>query len=134
LVTPPPIDEIRQEEVDATKGYPLCRRASVTAEYAEAGRQVGAEIGGDLVVLDLWSAIMAEAVRRTPNPNPNGPILGTKQLGSNKALTSLMPDGLHFGNAGYSIFFEALLSALESKWPTSSQYIFPEWNVAPKME
>jgi isoamyl acetate esterase len=115
LVTPPPIDEMRQEEVDAAKGYPLCRRASVTAEYAEAARQVGAEIGGDLMVLDLWSAVMAEAIRRTPNPNPNGPILGTKQLGSSKAPTSLMPDGLHLGNAGYSIFLQALLSALESK-------------------
>lgn len=106
----------------------------MTAEYAEAARQVGAEIGGDLVVLDLWSAIMAEAIRRTPNQNPNGPILGTKQLGSNKALTSLMPDGLHLGNAGYSIFFKLLLSALESKWPTSCPYIFPEWHVAPKIE
>lgn len=104
----------------------------MTAEYAEAVRQVGAEIGDDLVVLDLWSAIMTEAIRRTPNPDPNGPILGTKQLGSNVALTSLMPDGLHFGSAGYSIFFKVLLSALESKWPISSRYVFPEWNVAPK--
>jgi hypothetical protein len=134
LVTPPPIDETRQEEFDAIRGYPLCRRARITAEYAEAARQAGAEIGGDLVVLDLWSAVMAEAIRRTPNPNPNGPILGTKQLGSNKALTNLMPDGLHFGNAGYSIFFKVLLYAVESKWPTLPPYIFPLWNVAPKIE
>lgn len=85
----------------------------------------GAEFGGDRVVLELRSAVMAEAIRRTPDQAPNGPILGTKQLGSNKALTSLMPDGLHFGNAGYSIFFNVLLSTPESKWPTSSPYIFP---------
>jgi len=66
LVTPPPIDEIRQEEVDDAKGYPLCRRASVTARYAEAARQVGAEFGGDRVVLELRSAVMAEAIRRNP--------------------------------------------------------------------
>lgn len=133
-MTPPPIDEIRQEEVDAMKGYALCRRASVTAEYAEAAKQIGAEIGGDLVVLDLWSAVMVEAIRRTHNQNPSGPILGSKQLGSNKALTSLMPDGLHFGSAGYSIFFRELLSTLESKWPISSPYIFPDWQAAPKIE
>lgn len=106
----------------------------MTAGYAEVARQVGAEIGGDLVVVDLWSAIMAEAIRGTPNHDPNGPILGTKQLGSNEALVSLVPDGLHFGSAGYSIFYNVLLSALESKWPISSQYVFPEWQLASKVE
>jgi lysophospholipase L1-like esterase len=103
LVTPPPIDENQQEEVDAMRGYPLCRRADVAAEYAEAARQVGAE-NGDLLAVDLWSAVMAEAIRSAPNHDPNGPVLGSKQLGSNEALVGLAPDGLHFGSAGYSIF------------------------------
>lgn len=61
----------------------------MTAGYAEVARQVGAEIGGDLVVVDLWSVIMAEAIRATPNHDPNGPILGTKQPGSNCILVVL---------------------------------------------
>jgi hypothetical protein len=64
---------------------------------------------------------MAEAIRGTPNHDPNGPVLESKQLGSNEALVGLVPDGLHFGSAGYSIFYKVLLSALESKWPISSK-------------
>lgn len=108
LVTLTPIDEIQQREVDAMRGYPLCRRADVTAEYAEAARQVGEENGGDLLVIDLWSAVMAEAIRGTPNHDPKGPVLGSKQLGSNEALEGLVPDGPHFGSAGYSIFYKVL--------------------------
>jgi isoamyl acetate esterase len=132
LATPPPIDEIRQEETDATRGSPLCRRANVTAEYADAVRQVATEVGGDLIVLDLWSEVMEVALRKTVKHNPDGPIIGTKELGSNEALTNLMPDGLHFGGAGYSKFFEVLLTALESKWPNAPPFIFPDWRVAPK--
>jgi lysophospholipase L1-like esterase len=137
LLTPPPIDEVRQEETDASKGNPLCRRANTTAKYAEAVRQVGAEVGGDLLVLDLWTTIMEEALKKTPSHDSNGAILGSKELGSSKALNALLPDGLHFGGAGYAIFFQALLSAIDGKWPDlaapQDSYVFPEWRVAPSI-
>ncbi len=138
LLTTPPIDEITQEEKDATNNYPLCRRASTTAKYAEAVREIGANVGGDLVVFDLWTVVMNEALKKTPAHDPKGPILGTKELGSSKALTDLMPDGLHFGGDGYTIFFKALLSTIEGKWPssdfTTESWVFPEWRVAPRIE
>lgn len=138
LAIPPPIDEARQEAADALKGNPLCRRAVVTAKYAEAAREVAREVGGDLLVLDLWSAVMEEAIRNTPDHNHSGPILGSKELGESKALSHLMPDGLHFGSAGYRLFFKLLLSVIESKWPSpttaADAYVLPEWHKAPRME
>lgn len=138
LATPPPIDEDKQEVIDASKGNPLCRRAAVTAKYAEAAREVAREVGGDLLILDLWSAVMEEAIRNTPDHNHSGPILGSKDLGESKALSHLMPDGLHFGGAGYRLFFQLLLSAMESKWPSpttaTDAYILPVWLKAPRME
>jgi isoamyl acetate esterase len=135
LATPPPIDETRQEEVDATKGLGLCRRASITAQYAEAVREVAAEIGGDVILLDLWSVLMVEAAKHTSIDDLISPIIGTKELGSNKALTDLLPDGLHFGSTGYAKFYESLISAVESKWPNSlGSYVLPEWRAALKME
>lgn len=138
LVTPPPIDEVTQEEKDATNNYLLCRRASTTAKYAEAVRDLGTDVGGDIAVFDLWNVIMNEALDKTPGHDSNGPILGTKELGNSKALTNLMPDGLHFGGHGYTIFFKALLSTIEAKWPSTDpkteSWIFPEWRLAPRIK
>lgn len=138
LATPPPIDEARQEVTDTSKGNPLCRRAVVTAKYAEAVREVARDIGGDLLLLDLWSAFMEEAIRNTPDHYHNGPVLGSSELGESKALSYLMPDGLHFGGEGYRLFFRLLLSVIDSKWPSptiaTDAYVLPEWRKAPGLE
>jgi lysophospholipase L1-like esterase len=136
LVTPPPIDETQQEIMDATRGSPLARRAAVTAEYAEAVRGLGVEVGGELLVLDLWSAVMEEAILETPSFRPGGPLLGQRETGRSEALTNLMPDGLHLGSSGYKIFLRELLAAIEKKWPDTlgaETYIFPDWRIAPRI-
>lgn len=135
LVTPPPVEETQQTIKDASRGSPLTRRAAVTAEYAMAVRDVGVEVGGELVVLDLWSVVMEDAILRTPTYKPGQPLLGTKETGPNEALINLIPDGLHFSTSGYKIFLRALLEVMEKKWPDKSaenSYVFPTWQTAPK--
>jgi lysophospholipase L1-like esterase len=140
LVTPPPIDEVQCEVGDIAKGGLLARRADITAEYASAAREIGIHFDGNLVVVDMWRAIMEEALKHTKNA-PKDVLLGSKALGRSDSLVHLLPDGLHLSAAGYAIFFREILSAIEQKWPDtvspsepSDTFVFPYWAKAPKLE
>lgn len=136
LVTPPPIDEVLQKKTDQSKGMPLCRRANVTRQYADAAKEVGKEFGKDLLVLDLWSAVMDEVIRESHSQTTDGLIPGSRELGENKTLSRLLPDGLHFSGPGYKLFFELLMSSMKSKWTSpatpSDAFVLPEWREAPR--
>lgn len=71
-------------------------------------RDIGVEINGDIVVIDMWNAIMNEALKNTPGGNQTGSHLGSKDLGKSEALVNLMPDGLH---RTYSLLLDLTFSA-----------------------
>lgn len=83
------MDEYRLEEPDPDNGVPERQRtAEHTKRYAEACREVGAEIG--VVVIDLWSIFMLEAGWKEGEPLP-----GSKKAERNKVLGELLRDGIH---------------------------------------
>jgi isoamyl acetate esterase len=86
LITPPPIDERKQHAIDITKGYPLRRSAENTKKYADAVREVAAELG--IPVLDMWSRCMELAGWR-----PGQPLEGSKDLPPNPKFDDLFVDG-----------------------------------------
>lgn len=64
----------------------VTRDAGVTAEYAQAVREVGRE--ADVPVLDVWTAFMERAGWK------EGDVLnGTKELGKDPVLKTLLSDG-----------------------------------------
>ena len=90
LITPPPVDEYRLEEPDPYNGVPeRLRTAEHTKQYADACREVGAEVGVE--VLDLWSIFIAEAGYKEGEPLP-----GSKKAERNSVLGELLRDGIHF--------------------------------------
>jgi lysophospholipase L1-like esterase len=133
LVTPPPIDEVRRETVEfENDGISSAhRKAAVTAEYAAAVRNIGAEHGEDIAVVDLWTRIMNDAIQNTPGHIHGGEVLGSRALGSNKVLADLLPDGLHLSGRGYKIFYEEVTGVIQERWPqeTPENYptVFPLW-------
>ena len=62
------------------------RSAEHTKKYADACRDVGAELG--LVVLDLWSVFMAEVGWKEGEP-----LIGSKKVARNEGLDKLLNDG-----------------------------------------
>lgn len=86
LITPPPICEHAQVEVDYNKGFPLRRRVEVTKAYAEAARRLGGEHG--IPVLDLWNLCIEKTGWKEGEPLP-----GSTSLPRNKVLDELMYDG-----------------------------------------
>ncbi|KAI9733734.1 MAG: hypothetical protein M1818_007148 [Claussenomyces sp. TS43310] len=138
LVTPPPIEETECEAVDAEKGYSLSRHVAVTAEYAQAVRDIGESAGDHVVVLDLWRTIMDEAVKQTDLDKTSPMLPGTRELGTNDYLKSIMPDGLHLNAVGYTIFLRELLDTLEKKWPKDTPemqaFVLPNWRTATKSD
>lgn len=133
LVTPPPIEETLCEGVDASKGIPLCRRAARTRLFAQAVADFSEFQSDKLLVLNLWESFMALTIQNTAGYQPQyvGPILGSKELGLNAFLRSIVPDGLHLNEKGYTIFLNTLLEKMKQKWPADGPmempYVFPEW-------
>ncbi|KAI7217203.1 hypothetical protein KC333_g4374 [Hortaea werneckii] len=122
LVTPPPVDERLCEADDAGKGIFHPRRtAQTTALYAQAVRDVGAEVGGgdgggDIAVLDLWSCFM-----RVAGWVPGEPLVGSKdveQMDPGKAgLGRLLKDGVHLTGEGNRVLFTELVGLVNRTWP-----------------
>lgn len=84
------MDEYRLEEPDPYNGVPeRLRTAEHTKQYADACREVGAEMS--VVVLDLWSIFMAEAGWKEGEPLP-----GSKKTERNSVLGELLTDGTYF--------------------------------------
>lgn len=88
------MDEYRLEERDAEKGNPERQRtAEHTKQYADACREVGAEVGA--VVLDLWSVFMTEAGWKEGEPLP-----GSKKADRSSVLGELLSDGMQQASTG----------------------------------
>jgi hypothetical protein len=87
LVTPPPICEYQQKQLDIQKGFPfLRRRAENTRKYAEACLDVARRM--NLVGVDIWSTFMREAGWE------EGRILeGSLETQRNEVLQRLLYDG-----------------------------------------
>ena len=131
LVTPPPIHEVHLEQRDLEKGYSgVSRHQSFTAQYAEAVREVAAECNGqNIVLVDLWNAMLEEAKRLTPGFVDDGGFLGSRQKGDSEGLRRLLVDGLHFTGQGYKVFLEAVLPFVGRDWENepmdNPSWIFP---------
>lgn len=130
LLTPPPVNEYQLEEADLVKGNkdPL-RSAEHTKEYADACRQVGAEV--EVVVLDIWSIFMAKAGWREGEP-----LIGSKKLARNEVLEKLLVDGLHFRPDAYRLLHDSMMDLIQKEWPDQApdnlRFIYRPWPEAPK--
>ena len=87
LLTPPPVNEYQLDEANLVSEIkdPV-RSAEHTKKYADACRQVGAEVG--VVVLDVWSVFMAKAGWKEGEP-----LVGSKKVARNEVLEKLLNDG-----------------------------------------
>jgi lysophospholipase L1-like esterase len=127
LVTPPPINEVHLEELLA-EGQPLSRHQSVTALYAQAIREVAEETKDKQVVLvDLWSAMMREARSSKLDGLEEEVLLGSKHAGDNECLRNLLSDGLHMTGAGYKLFLNEVLQAMGDSWIEESFHHKESW-------
>ena len=90
LLTPPPVNEYQLEEADLVQEStdPL-RSAAHTKKYADACRQVGADVG--VTVLDVWSIVMAETGWKEGEA-----LIGSKEVARNEVLDMLLVDGALF--------------------------------------
>lgn len=87
LITPPPLDEYQQDEVEFLKGFQQPRRnAATTKKYADACREVGHRLG--IPVVDIWSAFMKVAGWKEGKT-----LEGSKELPPNSKLNELLIDG-----------------------------------------
>lgn len=133
LVTSPPVDEVSSQETELKMNISAkpARDAKVTAEYAAAVKEVGERTSADLVVVDLWSRIMDEAIKETPSYISGGPLLGSKELGRSKALDAFLKDGLHLSTRGYQVLYNEMFSAIRERWPEEGPeahpFVYPYW-------
>ncbi|CAD6565840.1 MAG: hypothetical protein ASARMPREDX12_006792 [Alectoria sarmentosa] len=130
LLTPPPVNEYQMEVAELFRGYKdRLRTAEHTKEYADACRQVGAEVG--VVVLDVWSIFMAKAGWKEGEP-----LIGSKKLARNEVLEKLLVDGLHFRPDAYRLLYDSMMDLIQNEWPDqapdSLRFIFRHWQEAPK--
>ncbi|KAL7939047.1 SGNH hydrolase [Trichoderma chlorosporum] len=132
LVTPPPVDEIKLKGLDMAQGHAQAIRSSkVSASYAEKVREVARENPG-VILVDLWQAIMGEAISMAPGDyHPGGPWLGSPESGKQGGLDVLLPDGLHMGGEGYKVFFDEIKAHIGQDIVPGDGvgYILPGWRV-----
>ena len=130
LVTPPPINETHLEAEDLKKNQGLTREQAVTQQYAEAAREVAREFkdNQDVILVDLWGALMNEAKRLTEGYK-EGDLLGSRETGDNLALRGLLVDGLHLTKEGYGIFLREVVKHVGMGWSlepdTEPSWVFP---------
>ena len=127
LVTPPPINEAHLWEFDSEKGHSaVTRHQEVTAQYAEAVREIAKEYEHrNVVLLDLWEALMKEA-RLGLSPKIDKQA---EMDAEDKRLRRLLVDGLHLTGTGYKIFLDMLLPLVGTEWtsedPDNLSWVFP---------
>ncbi|KOS17848.1 GDSL esterase/lipase [Escovopsis weberi] len=130
LVTPPPVDEVKLTRIDTAEGHASATRtADRTAKYAETAREVAQE-NPQVVLVDLWQAVMAKAIEMTPGGHPSdGPLLGSLESGKQGGLDVLLPDGLHMGSIAYKVFWDQVVPHFggERDPEDKSGYHLPEW-------
>lgn len=130
LVTPPPINEVHLESEDGKKGFSLSRTQQTTSRYADAVRDIAKEFQAqNVVVVDLWSALLSEASRLSKSQLEGEGLLGTRERGDNEGLRTLLVDGLHLTGEGYRIFLKEVLPHVGASWaeenPMSPSWILP---------
>jgi isoamyl acetate esterase len=89
LICPPPVDERSQRAMDLTRGFDLRRSAENTKNYANAVKEVAADLG--LAVCDLWTRFMEYAGWK-----PGDPLPGREDIPPNPKLAELLSDGEWF--------------------------------------
>jgi len=125
------VNEAHLEAEDLLKGHGgLSRNQSFTATYAEVVREVAAEFKEQNVVLvDLWKAMMDEASSSDTQYVPGSGLVGSKSLGDSEGFRILLVDGLHFTGAGYKVFFDAVLPHVGREWAdeplNNPKWVFP---------
>ncbi|ESZ92659.1 hypothetical protein SBOR_6964 [Sclerotinia borealis F-4128] len=138
LVTPPPINEIQLEKGDRQKGYSsLTRLQENTAKYAAAVREIATEWKDrNVVLVDLWRAMMDKAVHISSDNTIDVKTMGTKRAGDDTSMRTLLTDGLHLSSEGYKIFLSKVIPMVGTEWKKepfdSPSWVFPHWTVAPK--
>ncbi|KAJ5295371.1 hypothetical protein PENANT_c001G06213 [Penicillium antarcticum] len=130
LMSPPPINEYQLESFDAAKESPHpSRTASGARQYADAAREVGAEL--NVPVADLWSAFMKAAGWKEGQA-----LVGSRDAPNSETLSGLLTDGLHLAPAGYRIVYDEVMKVIETNWPDQMPdnlpMVFPSWVDAPK--
>ncbi|CZT06805.1 hypothetical protein WAI453_012903 [Rhynchosporium graminicola] len=140
LVTPPPVNEVHLQENDIAKGYSdLTRLQKVTAQYSDVVRELATEFKDrNVVLVDLWAALVKECARLTPDYVDDGNVIGTLEKGDSVGLRSLLLDGLHLTGAGYKVFLDIVLPIIGPEWAEESEldpkWIFPHWTKAPRID
>jgi lysophospholipase L1-like esterase len=130
LVTPPPVNEFHLQEA-SDGGQTLTRHQIFTATYAQAVREIAEESKDqNLVLVDLWSAIMQKASSSKPGQGEQSDLPGSTAAGDNEHLRELLSDGLHLTGAGYKLFLDEVLKAMGGDWMEESSdhkesWIFP---------
>ncbi|RDL42477.1 uncharacterized protein BP5553_02456 [Venustampulla echinocandica] len=147
LITPPPANEHQIEQYDFAKGHSsLRRRAENTKLYAEACKNVGAEL--QVPVVDLWTACLEDAGWRK-----GAALLGSMSTPRKHEFDALFLDGkicsldgalaeadssagVHLRSSGYKILYLEVMKAIRSNWPELAPenlpFVFPTWEFAPK--
>ena len=133
LVTPPPVDERKLVEADQQKypeiGSMLRRTAKTTASYAQAVRDLGAEL--QFPILDIWNA-MIRAAGTSIGSLDDDCLPGSQQAPKSEVLQSYLHDGLHFSLPAYKLLYEELMSVIEEKWPDqlpeNLPFVLPRWD------
>jgi lysophospholipase L1-like esterase len=140
LITPPPVDEIRLDELDRAKGHrEAIRKSSISATYAQVARDVAGGVP-NVILIDLEKAMLGVAVSKTPNFDSNGPRLGDLAGGQRGYLEHLLPDGLHLGGESYRILWDLVKPHITPGWDSMAelerykQYGLPDWRSAPWLE
>lgn len=126
------------------------RVAAVTKQYAEACKEVAAELDG-VEVADIWSAMM----KLTGWKEGSGePLPGSKEAPESEALKKLLVDGefpwlynallrycvfeltieisgLHLLPAGYQIVYDEVMDVIKKVWPDqlpeNLNNVLPPW-------
>jgi lysophospholipase L1-like esterase len=127
LVTPPPVHEVHLESEDREKGDSLTRNQETTSKYADAVRRIAKEFQDQNVVLvDLWSALLNEAAKLSRDHDESRFLLGSLERGDNEGLRALLVDGLHLTGEGYKIFLGEVLPHVGTSWPEENP-MAPSW-------
>ncbi|KAG4027141.1 hypothetical protein MFRU_032g00070 [Monilinia fructicola] len=138
LVTPPPINETQLEEQDLQRGHAsLTRRQQNTAKYAAVIREIATEWKDrNVVLVDLWRAMMDKAIELSSNKMIDVETIGTKRAGDDQPMRTLLTDGLHLSSEGYKVFLNEVIPLVGKEWkdePSDNpSWVFPHWTIAPK--
>ncbi|KAI8892452.1 SGNH hydrolase-type esterase domain-containing protein [Globomyces pollinis-pini] len=101
LVTPPPVDEVKQQ---------YCRLLNQTAFYRDACLQVGNEM--QIPVIDTWPVLFPPSGKYTQ-----------------EAADTVLADGIHFTSIGNDLIYEAIYTKILRFFPDLQST--PQWTLQP---